>query len=158
MKLIILIIIATLVNACVQPRMNNDTSSIDEPYHLVKTLGYTEDDGWSEPVLHSDVSLLIGKTLIIAIRFPHDGTEALIQYYGPIVRISEHDGIVIKRSDNNSEFAVPPRIFLIEENRREAVATSTGKTIRPDYSTLITTNNPPSKGGWNREYDKHFTF
>ncbi len=71
------------------------------------------DGSWSEPVLHADTAPLIGKQLVIAVRYPKDGTESLVHFFGPIIRISEEGGIVINRSDGRSEFAVPPRAFLV---------------------------------------------
>jgi hypothetical protein len=88
-----------------------------EPYHLIKTTEQRADGSWSEPVLHVDATPFIGKHLVIAIRYPKDGTQTLVHFYGPIVRISEQDGIVIVRSNGHGEFALPPRAYLVEEHQ-----------------------------------------
>jgi hypothetical protein len=126
-----------------------------EPYHLVKTMEQQADGSWSEPVLHSDVAPLIGKHLVVAIRYPKDGAQALVHFYGPIIRISEQDGIVITRSDGRGEFAIPPRAYLVEEHQRQTRPTSMTEVISPDYSTLIYLDSPPREHGWNRAIDRH---
>jgi hypothetical protein len=128
-----------------------------EPYHLVKTMEQCADGSWSEPVLHLDTGQLIGKRLVVAIRYPKDGTQALIHFYGPIVRISEQDGIVITRSDGHGEFAIPPRAYLVEEHQRKTQPTSMTEVISPDYSTLIYLDSPPEEHGWNPTRDRHNT-
>jgi hypothetical protein len=124
-----------------------------EPYHLVKTLEQHPDGSWDEPLLHADTSSFVGKSLVIAVRYPKDGAETVAHFYGPIVRISEQDGIVIHRSDGRGEFSVPPRAFLVEEHQRETSPTSMTESIRPDYSTLFTLRGPPQEHGWSRELD-----
>ena len=124
-----------------------------EPYHLVKTIEQRADGNWSEPVLHADPTPLIGKQLVIAIRYPKDGTEALVHFYGPIARISEEGGIVIARSDTGGEFAIPPRAFLVEEHQRATRPSSMSEMIRPDYSTLIKLSSAPREFGWNPARD-----
>ncbi len=126
-----------------------------EPYHLVKTMQLLTDGSWTEPVLHTDPTLLIGKQLVIAIRYPKDNTEALVHFYGPITRINEEDGIVICRIDTGGEFAIPPRAFLVEEHQRTTRPTSLNKTIRPDYSTLVNLTSAPREYGWNPRIDQH---
>ena len=126
-----------------------------EPYHLVKTMEQRTDGSWSEPVLHSDTAQLIGKRLVVAIQYPKDGTKTLIHFYGPIVRISEQDGIVIARSDERGEFAIPPRAYLVEEHQRQTRPTSMTEVISPDYSTLIYLDSPPREHGWNPARDRH---
>ena len=126
-----------------------------EHCHLVKTLGQQPDGSWSEPVLHADTSSFVGKSLVVAVRYPKDGAQTLIHFYGQIVRISEQDGIVISRSDGRGDFAVPPRAFLVEEHQRETRPTSMIEIIRPDYSTLIDLDGPPREHGWSRAMDRH---
>lgn len=75
-------------------------------------------------MLHADTSSFIGKSLVVAVRYPNGNTQTLVHFYGPIVRISEQDGIVISRSDRRGEFAVPPGAFLVEEHQRETRPTS----------------------------------
>jgi hypothetical protein len=113
------------------------------------------DGSWSEPVLHEDPSPLIGKQLVIAIRYPEAGTEALVHFYGPIARISERHGIVITRSDTGDDFAIPPRAYLVEEHQRATCPTSMTQTIRPDYSTLITLSSAPREHGYNPAIDRY---
>ena len=126
-----------------------------EHYHLVKTMTQQPDGSWSEPVLHADTSSFVGKSLVVAVRYPNGGAQTLVHFYGPIVRISEQDGIVISRSDGRGDFAVPPRAFLVEEHQRETRPTSMTEAIRPDYSTLINLDGPPREHGWNRALDRH---
>ena len=106
------------------------------------------DGSWSEPVLHADAAPLIGKQLVIAIRYPKDDTEAFAHFYGPITRISE-EGIVITRADTGGEFAIPPRAYLVEEHQRATRPTSMSKIIWPDYSTLVKLSSAPREYGWN---------
>src|SRR5256714_14850476 len=106
------------------------------------------DGSWSEPVLHADPAPLLGKHLTIAIRYPKDGAEALVHFYGPITHISEKDGIVITRLDTGGDFAIPPRAYLVEEHQRATRPTSMTQVIRPDYSTLITLTSAPREYGW----------
>jgi hypothetical protein len=126
----------------------------DIPYHLAKTMSQLPDGSWTDPVLHADPTSLIGKKLVVSVRYPKDGKEALAHFYGPIVRINEAHGIVIVRSDGR-EFAIPPRAYLVEENQREIKPTTLPQLIYPDYSTLITIDGPPSERGWNHAVDKH---
>ncbi len=126
----------------------------DTPYHLAKTVAQRQDGSWTDPVFHANVAPLIGKKLVVSVRYPKDGNEVLAHFYGPIVRITEADGIVIVRSDGR-EFAIPPRAYLVEENQREIKPTSLPQLIRPDYSTLITIDGPPGERGWNHAIDKH---
>src|SRR5262245_46787800 len=95
-----------------------------------------EDGTWRGPELHTDPAPLIGKRLVIAIRYPELGEEAVVHFYGRITRISEKHGIVIARSDTGGEFAIPPRAYLVEEHQRATRPTSMTQIIRPDYSTL----------------------
>lgn len=125
-----------------------------EPYHLLKTVQQHPNGSWSEPVLHSETAAFIGKQLVIAIRYPVGGNETVVHVYGPIVRISEHEGIVINRADGRGDFAIPPRAFLVSEHQRETRPTSMTEIIRPDYSTLLTLDGPPSEHGWNPATDR----
>jgi hypothetical protein len=113
------------------------------------------DGSWTEPVLHADPAPLLGKHLAIAIRYPKDGAEALVHFYGPITRISEQDGIVITRLDTGGDFAIPPRAYLVEEHQRATRPTSMTQVIRPDYSTLITLTSAPREYGWNPTVDRY---
>ncbi len=122
-----------------------------QQHYLVKTTERHSDGSWTDPVVHRDGTPFIGKTLVVAIRYPKDGADTLVHVYGPIVRLSERDGIVITRSDGRGEFAVPPGAFLVEEHQRETRPTSMTETIRPDYSTLIRLSGPPSEHGWDRQ-------
>ena len=106
-------------------------------------------------MLHADPSPLMGKQLVIAIRYPSEGAEALVHFYGPIARISELDGIVITRSDTGGEFAIPPRAYLIGEHQRATRPTSMTEIIRPDYSTLITLSSAPRECGYNPAIDRY---
>ena len=125
-----------------------------EPYHLLKTVEQRPDGSWSEPVLLSETSALIGKRLVIAIRYPLGQGETVVHFYGPIVRISEQEGIVISRADGRGDFAIPPRAFLVCEHQRETRPTSMSEIIRPDYSTLLTLDGPPREHGWNPATDR----
>jgi len=126
-----------------------------EPYHLVKTMEQRADGSWTNPVLHADPAPLLGKRLVVAIRYPEGGSEALIHFYGPIARITEEGGIVITRADTGREFAIPPRAYLVEENQRATRPTSMTQVIRPDYSTLIKLSSAPREYGWNPQRDRH---
>lgn len=126
-----------------------------ESSHLIKTMEQRADGSWSEPVLHADTSAFIGKHLVIAVRYPQGGKQALVHFYGPIARVSEEEGIVISRSGGLGDFAVPPRAFLVEEHRRETRPASMADAIRPDYSTLIALDGPPREQGWDRALDRH---
>ena len=83
-----------------------------EPYHLVKTVEQRVDGSWSEPVFHTDPAPLIGKQLVVAIRYPHDDAEALVHFYGLIESISEEAGIVIIRSDTKKLSEVWERVCV----------------------------------------------
>ncbi len=113
------------------------------------------DGSWTDPVLHADPDPLIGKQLVIAIRYPSEGDETLVHFYGPITRISEQDGIVITRSDTGGEFAIPPRAYLVDEHQRATRPTSMTEIIRPDYSTLITLSSAPREHGYNPAIDQY---
>jgi hypothetical protein len=113
------------------------------------------DGSWSEPALHADPAPLIGKQLVIAIRYPKEDTEALVHFYGPITRISEEEGIVITRSDTGGEFAIPPRAYLVEEHQKATRPTSMSKIIWPDYSTLVKLSSAPREYGWNPARDRY---
>jgi hypothetical protein len=126
-----------------------------QPHYLVKTTEQRADGSWTEPVLHTDIAPFIGKHLVVAVRYPQDGADTLVHFYGPIVRISEQDGIVIGRSDGRGEFAIPPRAFLVEEHQMETRPTSMTEVIRPDYSTLIRLDGPPREHCWSRQLDSH---
>jgi hypothetical protein len=128
---------------------------LGEAYHLVKTMEQRADGSWSEPVLHADTAPFIGKQLVVALQYPKDGTESLVHFFGPIIRISEEDGIVISRSDGRGEFAIPPRAFLVEEHQRAIRPTSMTEIIRPDYSTLLNLDGPPREPGWSRARDRN---
>ena len=106
-------------------------------------------------MLHTDPGSLIGKQLVVAVRYPKDGAEALRHFLGLIVHISEERGIVIARSDGRGEFAIPPRAFLVEEHQRATRPTSLSEVVCPDYSTLITIDGAPREHGWNPTVDKH---
>jgi hypothetical protein len=151
----ILAVVILLVLAAVVFVVWRQRHRAGEPYHLVKTMSQHADGSWSEPVLHADTAPFIGKKLVIAVRYPKDGAQTLVHFYGPIVRISEQDGIVISCSDGRCEFAIPPRAFLVEEHQRETRPTSMTEVIRPDYSTLINLSGPPREHGWNRQLDFH---
>lgn len=155
MKFIWIALILVALAAVVYAVLRSRRQVSDEHYHLVKTMTQQPDGSWSEPVLHTDITPFIGKSLVIAIRYPADGTQALVHFYGPIVRISEQDGIVISRSDGRGDFAVPPRAFLVEEHQRETRPTSMTEVVRPDYSTLINLDSPPREHGWNPALDRH---
>jgi hypothetical protein len=126
-----------------------------EPYHLVKTMEQRLDGSWTDPVFHSDPAPLVGKHLVIAIRYPEGNAEALVHFYGPISRITEEDGIVITRTDTGGEFAIPPRAYLVEEHQRATQPTSMTQIIRPDYSTLVKLSSPPREYGWNPTGDRY---
>ena len=113
------------------------------------------DGTWTDPVLHTDPSPLIGKQLVVVIRYPKDGAEALRHFVGQIVHISDRRGIVITRSDGRGEFAIPPRAFLVEEHQRATRPTSLNEVIYPDYSTLITLDGAPREYGWNPAVDRN---
>jgi hypothetical protein len=113
------------------------------------------DGSWSEPVFHMNPAPLIGKQLVVAIRYPKDGTETLVHFYGPITSISEEAGIVITRSDTGAPFAVPPRAYLVEEHQRATRPTSMTEVIRPDYSTLITLTSAPREHGFSPAIDRY---
>ena len=65
--------------------------------------------------LHMDQSLsdtYIGKHLLVGITYL-DHNEALLekrQLHGHIVRINEHEGIVLKLFDSDEEFKLPPQL------------------------------------------------
>jgi hypothetical protein len=126
-----------------------------EPYHLVKTMEQREDGSWTNPLFHADPAPLLGKHLVIAIRYPEGGSEALVHFYGPITRITEEDGIVITREDTGREFAIPPRAYLVDEHQRATRPTSMRQIIRPDYSTLIKLSSAPREYGWNPARDRY---
>jgi len=155
MKLIWIVVILVGAAAVAYAVWRQRYHSSGEPYHLVKTMEQHADGSWSEPVLHADITAFIGKQLVIAVRYPRGGTQALVHFYGPIVRISEQDGIVINRLDGRGEFAIPPRAFLVEEHQRETHPTSMTEVIHPDYSTLINLDGPPREHGWNPALDRH---
>jgi hypothetical protein len=148
---LILIAVVALVYAVLRSRRQGS----GEHYHLVKTMTQQPGGSWSEPVLHTDITSFIGKSLVVAVRYPKGSTPTLVHFFGPIVRVSEQDGIVISRSDGRGDFAVPPRAFLVEERQRETRPTSMTEAIRPDYSTLIDLDGPPREHGWSRALDKH---
>ena len=122
---------------------------------LVITMSSRPDGSWTEPVPHTDTEPFIGKELIVAVRYPNNGTQHLAHFYGPIVRINELNGIVLNRMDGHGEFAIPPRAYLVEEHKRETNPTSMTTVIRPDYSTLIDLDGPPPEHGWNSAKDRH---
>jgi hypothetical protein len=150
MKLIWIALILVALAAVAYAVWRSGRAGSGEHYHLVKTMAQQPDGTWSEPVLHADTSSFVGKSLVVAVRYPNGSTQALVHFYGPIVRISEQDGIVISRADGRGEFAVPPRAFLVEEHQRETRPTSMTDPIRPDYSTLIRLDGPPRQHGWSR--------
>lgn len=129
--------------------------STPEQYHLLKTMEMRLDGSWTEPILHEDPTSFIGKQLVVAIRYPMGNIEALSHFYGPITRITEEDGIVIRRFDTGGAFAIPPRAFLVEEHQRATQPSSMAMTIHPDYSTLIDLDSEPREYGWNPKFDKH---
>ena len=113
------------------------------------------DGTWTEPVLHTETKPFLGKRLVVAVRYPENGAQTLVHFYGPIIRIDEQDGIVLDRTDGRGEFAIPPRAYLVEENQRETRPPSMTEVIRPDYSTLIDLDGPPAEHGWKRATDRH---
>ena len=155
MKFIWIALILVVVVAVVYAVLRSRRPGSGEHYHLVKTMTQQPGGSWSEPVLHADITSFIGKSLVVAVRYPKGGTQTLVHFFGPIVRISEQDGIVISRADGRSDFAVPPRAFLVEEHQRETRPTSMTEAIRPDYSTLIDLDGPPREHGWSRALDRH---
>jgi hypothetical protein len=154
-KFIWIALILLAVVAVVYALLRSRRQGSGEHYHLVKMMTQQPGGSWSEPVLHADIASFIGKSLVIAVRYPNGGIQTLVHFFGPIVRISEGDGIVISRSDGRGDFAVPPRAFLVEEHQRETRPTSMTEVIRPDYSTLIDVEGPPREHGWSRILDRH---
>jgi hypothetical protein len=86
-------------------------------------------------------------------RYPKDGAEALVHFYGPITSISEEAGIVIICSGTGGRFAIPPRAYLVEEHQRATRPISMREVMRPDYSTLITLSSAPGEYGYNPAID-----
>jgi hypothetical protein len=60
---------------------------------------------------------LIGKYLLAGVScFDHD--EKIVeqrQFHGVIVRINEHEGIVVRLSDSGEEWALPPDLDSLQE-------------------------------------------
>lgn len=155
MMLVWIVVILIGVTALIYAFWRQRNQRSEEPDHLVKTMDQQANGKWSKPELYADISPLIGKQLVIAVRYPQGDKKTLVHFFGPIVRISEEEGIVINRLDDLGDFAVPPRAFLVVEHQRETRPTSMTQVIRPDYSTLIDLDGPPEKHGWNPAIDRH---
>src|SRR5262245_54337385 len=91
----------------------------------------------------------VGKYLLIGITsLDHEGN--LIeqrQFHGRIVRVNEHEGIVVKLSGSGDEYALPPDLnFLQEAPKGEYRLHSTGEVVTdPDLLTSWTINKPESE-------------
>ena len=88
----------------------------------------------------------IGKHLLIGITYlDHD--DSLIgreQFHGHIVRINEHEGIVVKLNGSGGEYKLPPDLnSLRQAPEGEYRLRSTGEVIvNPDLLTSWTINKP----------------
>jgi len=53
---------------------------------------------------------MIGKTVLVSLTCMNDfgDLEAFEQFFGPILRINNEDGLVVKRGDTDEEFSIPP--------------------------------------------------
>jgi len=53
---------------------------------------------------------MIGKTVLVSLTCMNDfgDLEAFEQFFGPIIRINNEDGLVVKRGDTGEEFSIPP--------------------------------------------------
>ena len=86
---------------------------------------------------------MIGKVVLVGITVMEHNGEIIgyEQYYGTILRISEAEGMIILRGDNNEEMWLPPAL-------EEYKAAEPG-----DYrlkSTGLVVSNPDYLATWNR--------
>lgn len=88
----------------------------------------------------------VGKHVLIGVTYlDHDG--ALIeqaQFHGNIVRINEHEGIVVRLNGSGDEYTLPPDLnSLREAPAGEYRLRSTGElVVDPDLLTSWTINKP----------------
>lgn len=89
---------------------------------------------------------LIGKHLLIGVTYlDHEGNLVeRVQFHGDIVRINEHEGIVVSLNDAGDEYKLPPDINSLQEAPAgEYRLRSTGEiVVNPDLLTSWTINKP----------------
>jgi hypothetical protein len=84
----------------------------------------------------------VGKHILVGLTYLDHNEQLIeqIQYHGRIVRINDHDGIVIKVNGTDEERALPPALESIEVAKEgEYTLRSTGEVIiNPDLTTSWT--------------------
>jgi hypothetical protein len=80
---------------------------------------------------------MIGKVVLVGVTVRNRAEEVLReeQYYGTILRISEKDGLIIRRSDSGEEMWLPPALEWYKQAAPgEYRLRSTGQVVvNPDF-------------------------
>lgn len=88
----------------------------------------------------------IGKHLLVGITYlDHDGNFIeQKQFHGNVVRINEHEGIVLQLHDSDQEYKLPPDLNSLQVAPKGAYRLrSTGEiVVDPDLLTSWTINKP----------------
>ena len=80
---------------------------------------------------------MIGKTVLVSLTCMNDfgDLEAFEQFFGPILRIDNEDGLVVKRGDTDEEFSIPPDLdhYQIAKPGDYKLAESDTIVSNPDF-------------------------
>ncbi len=92
---------------------------------------------------------MIGKTVLVSLTCMNDygDLDAFEQFAGEILRVTNEDGLVVKRADNGEEFNLPPDLdhYQPAEPGSYKLAESEAIIENPDY--LVEWDiYPPDKG------------
>lgn len=88
------------------------------------------------------IAEMIGKVVLVGVTVRSRKEEIIgqEQYFGTVLRISERDGLIIRRGDTGEELWLPPAIHLYEPAKPgEYRLRSTGQIVsNPDYVASFT--------------------
>ena len=80
---------------------------------------------------------MIAKTVLVSLTCMNDfgDLEAFEQFFGPIVRIDNEDGLVVKRQDTGEDFSIPPDLdhYLDAKPGDYKLSESDAVITNPDY-------------------------
>lgn len=94
------------------------------------------------------VKAMIGKVVLVGVT-RRDRAEKIVgieQYFGKVLRINLHEGLVISRGDTGEEMSLPPLLERYEEAKKgEYRLKATGLVVKdPDYLATWTLYPPVS--------------
>jgi hypothetical protein len=95
---------------------------------------------------HELAASYIGKHLLVGMTYTDHNDQPLEQkqFHGDIVRINEHEGIVIRLRDSGDEFKLPPDVNSLKAAPEgEYRLRATGEVVvNPDLMTTWTLTKP----------------